>query len=416
MVFHGAQSSVAKSTTKAGSADRTNAAPGGARADETCTLVLQGGGALGAYQAGVYAAMHDQGLRPTWVAGVSIGAINAAIIAGNPPERRVQRLRDFWELVTSSYRFIRMPGDFGDTAREMLNESRAAMVAMLGVRGFFKPRIPPGPLQPPGTPGALSYYDTAPLEKTLTDLIDFDLVNTHDARHKVRLSIDAVNVVTGNSRHFDSARPDRCGVITPRHVMASGALPPGFPPVEIDGEFYWDGGLVSNTPLRYVLDEPWRRDVLVIQVDLFSARGDLPRNLNEVAERQKDIRYASRTRANTERVRREQALGAAARRLATKLPATLADDPDLAELTRMGSPAALTILHLIYRAEHYETQSKDYEFSRQTMLEHWRKGADDVATSFADARWRNRHCAAGGVNVLDLTSKRKLRHAPRVSA
>lgn len=370
---------------------------------ETCTLVLQGGGALGAYQAGVYEQMQAEGLRPAWVAGVSIGAINAAIIAGNPPERRLDRLHEFWDLVTSQLGLVTLPEQCGTEARELLNETRATVVAMVGVPGFFQPRLPPPLFQLPGTPGALSFYDTSPLAATLERLIDFDLVNTRDPHRKVRLSVGAVDVGTGNFRYFDSAQPDRDGPIGPRHVMASGALPPGFPPIEIDGRFYWDGGLVSNTPLQYVIDQPRGHDMLVLQVDLFSARGHMPRNLNEVTEREKDIRFASRTRLNTDRAARLQAVGAAARRLAAKLPAALADDPDLAELTRLGSPAALTIMHLIYRSKHYESQSKDYEFSRQTMQEHWRNGAADVRTSLAHPHWGARRRTPGGITVLDLT-------------
>ena len=378
--------------------------------EERCTLVLQGGGALGAYQAGVYEAMQAHGLQPTWVAGVSIGAINAAIIAGNPPERRVERLGEFWDGVSSYLKFFDLPKGLGNQAREMLNESRAAMVSLFGVPGFFTPRMPPAPMHMPGTIGALSYYDTTPLQHTLEKLIDFDLLNTQDPRHKVRLSVGAVNVSTGNFRYFDSAAPGKDGLIGPHHIMASGALPPGFPPVEIDGEFYWDGGLVSNTPLQYVIDQPRAHDMLVLQVDLFSARGRMPRNLSEVTEREKDIRFASRTRLNTDVVAQQQLMGAAARRLAAKLPAELADDPDLAQLVAVGSPAALTILHLIHRDKHYETQSKDYEFSRQTMREHWAAGRAAVQTSLASPQWAARSKAPAGINVLDLTPPAKIRN------
>lgn len=373
--------------------------------EELCTLVLQGGGALGAYQAGVYEAMDARGLRPDWVAGVSIGAINAAIIAGNPPERRVTRLREFWNGVSSQLQFIDIPENLGMEAREMLNESRAATAVVLGVPGFFTPRVPPAPFQRPGTRAALSYYDTTPLQATLERLIDFDLINTTDTRHQVRLSVGAVNVTTGNTCYFDSTDPNRRGPIEPRHIMASSALPPGFPPVEVDGEYYWDGGLVSNTPLQYVIDQPRTHDMLVLQVDLFSTRGRLPHNLNEVAERAKDIRFASRTRLNTELVAAKQKVSAAAHRLAAKLPPELAADPDLAELLVTGSPAAVTILHLIHRKERYETQSKDYEFSRQTMLEHWAAGQTDVHTSLTSPRWVARRRATPGITVLDLTPR-----------
>lgn len=377
---------------------------GGAK-NETCTLVLQGGGALGAYQAGVCEQLNLHGFRPNWVAGVSIGAINAAIIAGNPPERRIERLHEFWDLVTSRLGFIEMPRHYGIEAREVLNESRAALVAGFGAEGFFEPRFPPAGLYWPGMRGPVSYYDTTPLKATLERLIDFDLINTHDARHKVRLSVGAVNVTTGNYRYFDSAKPEECGPIDARHIMASGALPPGFPPIEIDGEFYWDGGLVSNTPLAYVISEPICDDMLVLQVDLFATRGDLPRNLSEVAARAKDIHYASRTRLNTDRVKALHDIGAAARRLAAKLPASFRDDPDLASLTGLCSPGSLTIMHLIYRSRNYETQSKDYEFSRQSMLEHWARGAADVKTSLEHPTWNARQRTPGSITVLDLTPK-----------
>nr|WP_279343685.1 patatin-like phospholipase family protein [Variovorax terrae] len=371
---------------------------------------MQGGGALGAYQAGVYEALDAHGLQPQWVAGISIGAINAALIAGNPPERRVARLREFWEGVSSNLLAPTLPRSYGIAARELFNESSAALVAALGVPGFFTPRVPPAPFQPAGTPGALSYYDTAPLEQTLERLVDFDLINSPDPRHRVRLSVGAVNVRTGNFVYFDSdgqdtvtPRSGRTRLIGPRHIMASGALPPGFAPVEIEGEHYWDGGLVSNTPLQYVLDQPLQHDMLVVQVDLFSARGPLPTNLSEVAGREKDIRFASRTRLNTDVIAQRQELTHAAQRLARKLPARFADDPDLRALLEAGSPAAITILHLIHRSKLYETQSKDYEFSRATVQEHWAAGVADVRRSLADEHWISRGRPAAGIRTLDLT-------------
>lgn len=389
-----------RAKTSAASESRPATAP-----KEACVLVLQGGGALGAYQAGVYEQMDAHELRPSWVAGVSIGAINSAIIAGNPPERRVERLHEFWDLVSSGLKFFSVPDAAGNEAREMVNESRAAIGATFGISGFFTPRFPPGPFQRPGTTGALSFYDTAPLKQTLERLIDFDLINTRDARHKVRLSVGAVNVTTGNYHYFDSAKPNESGRIDARHIMASGALPPGFPPIEIDGEYYWDGGVVSNTPLHYVLQNQAcdAGDQLVIQVDLFSARGALPRNLNEVAERLKDIRYSSRTRFNTDRMKHLHELGEAARRLADKLPASLRDDPDLAKLTGLCTPGALTIMHLIYRSEHHESQSKDYEFSRQSIRDRWNKGAADMRVSLEHPRCTSRKRAPGSITVLDLT-------------
>ncbi len=386
------------------SASRTAPARGAAH-PEQCALVLQGGGALGAYQAGVYEALAEHGVQPEWVAGVSIGAINAALIAGNPPGQRIARLREFWEGVSSQLLMPALPERFGVEARGLFNESSAALTTLLGVPGFFTPRFPPAPLQPAGTPGALSYYDTSPLLHTLERLIDFDLINAAPEHGKVRLSVGAVEIETGNSVYFDSADPTCTHPITARHVMASGALPPGFAPVEIDGRCYWDGGLVSNTPLQYVIDQPALQDMLVFQVDLFSARGALPRNLGEVAERAKDIQFASRTRMNTDLIAAQQKLAAAAQKLAGRLPPRFADDPDLQALLNAGSCNAVTVMHLIHRSKHYATQSKDYEFSRQTVREHWAAGRADVEASLADPRWAHRPRKQAGITVLDLVPR-----------
>src|SRR5436190_2460094 len=334
------------------------------RGGDECILVLQGGGALGAYQAGVFEALAAMNHTPDWVAGISIGAINAALIAGNPPERRVERLREFWQGVSSFPFAPSLPplADGVDGARDALNETSATIAMLFGVAGFFSPRVPAAPFQAPGTPAAISYYDTAPLRQSLERLVDFDLLNSG----AVRLSVGAVSVTRGNFCYFDT-RDRRLDV---RHIMASGALPPGFPPIEIDGEYYWDGGLVSNTPLQYVLDEPGRRPRLVFQVDLFAARGEMPATLGEASEREKDIRYSSRTRLNTTFELRRQATVQAAQRLLARLPPRLRDDPDAKLLAAIPCEASVDVVHLIYRSKHYESQSKDYEFSRASMLEH----------------------------------------------
>ena len=365
--------------------------------DEETILVLQGGGALGAYQAGVYEAMYQTaGLHGplNWVAGISIGAINAALIAGNPPERRVPRLREFWERVSSSQATPNYaPINFG---RDLLNDASANHSVVFGVPGFFAPRMPPAPFQPSGTPGAISYYDTEPLRRTLEELVDFKLLNSG----AVRLSVGAVNVRTGNFAYFDTAHHH----LDARHVMASGALPPGFAPVEIDGEHYWDGGIVSNTPLQYVLDQPGKKRRVVFQVDLFAARGALPATLAEVAEREKDIRFSSRTRLNTTNQLDRQVIAQAAQRLLKKLPASLRDDPDVRALSKVRCEAAVDVVHLIYRSKHYEGQSKDYEFSRLSMNEHWATGRADMSHTLHDPRWLNHRRSNHGVHVFDLTS------------
>ena len=368
------------------------------RAREECILVLQGGGALGAYQAGVFEALAAMNHTPDWVAGISIGAINAALIAGNPPERRVERLREFWQGVSSFPFAPSLPplADGVDGARDALNETSATIAMLFGVAGFFSPRVPAAPFQAPGTPAAISYYDTAPLRQSLERLVDFDLLNSG----AVRLSVGAVSVTRGNFCYFDT-RDRRLDV---RHIMASGALPPGFPPIEIDGEYYWDGGLVSNTPLQYVLDEPGRRPRLVFQVDLFAARGEMPATLGEASEREKDIRYSSRTRLNTTFELRRQATVQAAQRLLARLPARLRDDPDARLLAAIPCEASVDVVHLIYRSKHYESQSKDYEFSRASMLEHWAAGLADTQATLEDPRWLRRDRRDTGVHVFDLTS------------
>jgi len=356
-----------------------------------CILVLQGGGALGAYQAGAYEALCREAVAPNWIAGISIGAINAALIAGNPPERRVARLREFWETTTR----LGIPAVADVDARIALNHVNASMAALCGSPGFFTPRFPPPLLHAMGTPGALSVYDTAPLRSTLNRLVDFDLLNNGP----MRLSVGAVNVRTGNFAYFDTSEQR----VDARHIMASGALPPGFPPIEVDGEWYWDGGLVSNTPLQYVLDQPGTASRLVFQIDLFSCAGPMPGNLGQVAEREKDIRYSSRTRLNTTNALARHALAQAARRVTAKLPQALADDPDVQALRAASHEAAVTVVHLIYRRKPYESHHKDYEFSRVSMCEHWNAGNADVVQTLAHPEWKGRSAPRSGIHVFDLT-------------
>ena len=363
-------------------------------AGKECILVLQGGGALGAYQAGVFESLSKVYHEPTWVAGISIGSINAALICGNPAHARVEKLREFWDLVSSAQAPFALT--HGLSPREALNEASAAQVMLLGVPGFFKPRVPPAPMQLRGTLEAISYYNTEPLRETLERLVDFDRINSG----AVRLSVGAVNVRTGNFEYFDSAKQR----IDARHIMASGALPPGFAPVEIDGEHYWDGGLVSNTPLQYVLDQPSTHPRVVFQVDLFAATGALPGTLAEVTEREKDIRFSSRTRLNTTNELDRQVIAQAAKRLIAKLPPHLRDDPDVLALSKVRCDSAVDVVHLIYRSKHYESQSKDYEFSRLSMTEHWDSGRVDMAHTLHDPRWIQHEHSTTGVHVFDLTS------------
>ena len=351
----------------------------------TVALVLQGGGALGAYQAGVYEALEQAGRRPNWVAGISIGALNAAIIAGNAPERRVERLREFWQTICQPPLLPALPllpvGVSWPNAALTGMSSLAAWRAMTeGQAGFFVPRLPPAGLQLDPGPGSASYYDTAPLRATLERLVDFDRVN--DAR-AMRVSVGAVNVRTGNFAYFDNTQ----GTLRVEHFMASGALPPGFPAVEIDGEFYWDGGMVSNTPLYKVLAEGPGLDALVFQVDLWSAVGELPRDLAGVAARAKEIQFSSRTRLVTDYMRQTQEQQRLLHDLMALVPAARRQDEAYRRAEARASGALTNLVHLIYRNKPYEGHYKDYEFSANSMRQHWRSGLDDMRHTLEHPHW-----------------------------
>lgn len=368
---------------------------------ESVALLLQGGGALGAYQAGVYEAVLAHGIRPTWIAGISIGSINAAIIAGNPPEDGVARLRAFWELVSDA-------GDGGvgdffgglvssDAARGWVNQFAAGQVMTRGVPGFFGPRFRPPYLATSGTPAATSWYDTGALKATLDEFVDFHRINARETR----FSVGAVNVRTGNFAYFDNATD----TIRAEHIMASGALPPALPAIEIDGDFYWDGGMVSNTPLDWVLSARSDLDTLVLQVDLWSARGELPRDLAEVAVRMKEIQFSSRTRAATAAFRHAQELRAAFEDLRRRLPDDLAMTDGVRLLAAESDPAVFNIVQLVYRSPTYEGQSKDYEFSRRTMRDHWAAGHRDATKTLSHPEVLTPPATPFGVAVFDFTSK-----------
>ena len=367
---------------------------------ECVTLLLQGGGALGAYQGGVYEALAEANIHPDWIAGISIGAINAAIIAGNPANSRVDRLREFWTHVTSSAPWDWSGNPFRDLAqsddtRNLLNQMSANLAVACGATGFFSARAVMPWLQPGGALGATSFYDTSDLKHTLERLVDFDRLNAG----MTRFSAGAVNVRTGNFVYFDSSTHK----ITPEHVMASGALPPGFPAVEIDGEHYWDGGLVSNTPLQWVIEsDPRRQDTLAFQVDLWSSQGALPRNLAEVATRHKEIQFSSRTRASTGQFKNVHRVQRALDALLRRLPADFEENDDLKILKSVASDKVYNIIHLIYRAQNYEGHSKDYEFSRLSMQDHWRAGYHDAVRTLRHPEVLARPTSLDGVFTFDL--------------
>jgi NTE family protein len=374
--------------------------PGGHPPFECIALLLQGGGALGSYQAGVYEALAEADLHPDWVAGISIGAINSAIIAGNAPGERVAKLRAFWDAITANplLDWAAAADAFtpkGDLARGLFNQMSAAWALIGGAASFFALRQPAPWLHPNGALEATSFYETKLLKATLERLVDFDRINAGE----MRFSVGAVNVRTGNFAYFDN----ETHTIRPEHVLASGSLPPGFPAVEIEGEYYWDGGLISNTPLQWVVDSGPRHDTLAFQVDLWSARGEFPGNLAEVETRRKEIQYSSRTRASTNQFKRLQRARCAVSSLLRKLPDELRDSEDAKFLRSIADDHKVyNIVHLIYRSKHYEGHSKDYEFSRLTMQEHWRAGYFDALRTLRHPEVLERPTNLEGVFTFDL--------------
>ena len=379
-----------ESTSRGNPADPDLARPAGLPFD-TVALVLQGGGALGAYQAGVCQGLAAAGIEPNWIAGISIGALNTAIIAGNPPETRIDRLREFWETICRpayAWPFAEITQAWvesgGAQARRAFSAFEAWRAMVEGQQAFFVPRgLAPwlGTAQPVDE---ASFYDTSQLKATLERFVDFDRINAGP----IRVSAGAVNVRTGNFEYFDNTVGRWKRRLRAEHFMASGALPPAFPAVEIEGEYYWDGGLVSNTPLAHVLEAVPRRDTLVFQVDLWSAVGVLPRNVYEVQERIKDIQYSSRTRAVTDGQHAAQTYRRLLRELLDRLPPEAdADDALRRQAQALACSRQYAVIHLIYRDKEWEGLAKDYEFSPQTMHEHWASGLADIERTLQHRSW-----------------------------
>jgi NTE family protein len=366
--------------------------------DKKVGLVLQGGGALGSYQAGVYEALASSEYPPDWVAGISIGAINAAIIAGNAPEHRVERLRNFWKDITATTEM--WPSAPAGPLAAWRNRASAMTALMLGQPGFFTPRSPPLWFS---FDKCVSYYLTSALKTTLERLVDFDRIN---GASDMRLSVGAVNVRTADFAYFDSEKI----AIRPEHIMASGALPPGFPPVEIDGEQYWDGGLFSNTPLQYMVDYYPRRSRLVFQVDLFPAHGHLPSNLDEVNEREKDVRYSSRTRLTTETLREKHDVRHAINELHKLLPPDIANTEQAKRLYEYGCVTEMDVVQLIYRPIEPQGALKDFEFSRSTMEARWRQGLSDARSALQASPWLAPMPRDLGVRVFDVMHDMLITH------
>ncbi|GMO39403.1 MULTISPECIES: DUF3734 domain-containing protein [Bradyrhizobium] len=338
-------------------------------------LVLQGGGALGSYQAGVYQALHEAGIEPDWVIGTSIGAINASLIAGNVPEQRLARLKEFWKRMEQTLVWT-LGGAFPD-----FNERLAYWSTVTGgIRGFFRPNplAHAGDSYPLGADNA-GYYSTAPLEKTLSELVDFDLAN----RCAPRLTVGAAHVGTSEMRYFDS----RNGELTVKHVMASGALPPAFPAVRIDGELYWDGGILSNTPTEAVFDDNPRRDSLIFSVHLWNPVGAEPNTIAEVLNRHKDVQYSSRISSQIARQQQAHRLRHVINQLAARLPESERSDPAVRELMSYGCPTRMHVVRLLAPQLERETHTKDIDFSPSGITRRWHAGYAHTRSVLARKPW-----------------------------
>jgi len=364
-------------------------------------LVLQGGGALGAYQVGVYEALAESGIEPDWVVGTSIGAINAALIAGSPKGERVARLREFWKRVEHGPSFANlMPAWMSAAARN-------AAAVTSGVPAFFKPQPAAFMSQHlPLGPDAAGYYTTQPLMETLSDLVDFDQLNSGD----VRLTVGASNVRTSEMVYFDSRNME----INVRHIMASGALPPAFPAVRIDGELYWDGGILSNTPVEVVFDDNPRRNSLVLAVHIWNPHGPEPRSIWEVLNRQKDLTYSSRSNTHIARQRQLHRMRHIIAELGKMVPDCAAKDKAVAELKSYGCTTTMHVVRLLAPALQYEDHSKDIDFSPDGIRQRREAGYRHTMDTIEQAPWRGKfnplegfilHEACGGEMVETLAAR-----------
>ncbi len=361
--------------------------------DRQIVLVLQGGGALGAYHAGVYHALHEHGVEPDWIIGTSIGAINASLIAGNPRDRRLDALKAFWQRMAYKPPFA-VPAWTG------LPDTLAYWQTLLrGIPDFFKPN--PGAFLGTHVPlGAdhAGFYSTQPLEQTLLELVDFDLLNAC----KPRLTVGAAHVRTSVMKYFDS----RDGAIGVKHILASGALPPAFPAVRIDGELYWDGGILSNTPTEAIFDDNPRRNSLIFAAHLWNPVGGEPRTIWEVLNRHKDIQYSSRVSTHVARQRQMHRLRHIINDLARLLPEDARKRPEIRELTAYGCPTTMHVVRLLAPQIENENHTKDVDFSPSSLRQRWESGYANTARALEQAPWESEFDPLEGVilheNVIEM--------------
>ena len=350
-------------------------------------LVLQGGGALGAYQVGVYQALHEAGVEPHWVIGTSIGAINGAIIAGNEAGKRLEQLTRFWDMVQS-----KRHGDLASFWPALTGTLSNLGTYTRGIDGFFKPN----PQAAWGVNAQLgvenaSFYTTAPLRDTLTDLVDFKYIN---AKH-TRLTLGAVNVRSGEMHYFDNRETK----LKAEHVMASGALPPAFPAVRIGGSSYWDGGIYSNTPIEAVLDDKPRRDSLIFSANMWHPQGPEPETISQVLARQKDIQYASRANSHIMRQQQIHRMRHIIRELSLHIPEPQHNDPEVRKLMAYGCATVMHVVPLLAPRVEGEDYTKDIDFTPVGVRTRWQAGYTDAKRTLEQACWRQAVDAIDGVIV-----------------
>jgi NTE family protein len=354
-------------------------------------LVLQGGGALGAYQVGVYQALHEAGVEPDWIIGTSIGAINASLIAGNEPANRLQRLKEFWSRMEQKSIWNLTPAWTG-----VPGALAYWSTIMGGIPGFFEANLPAffGPHVPLG-PDAAGFYSTMPLRKTLDELVDFNLVN----RCKTRLTVGAANVRTSMMRYFDSREAPICA----DHIMASGALPPAFPAVKIGGEHYWDGGILSNTPTEVIFDDNPRRNSLIFAVHLWNPEGQVPTTILEILNRQKDVQYSSRIASHITRQQQAHKLRHVINQLVRQLPDDIRNTAAVRELAGYGCPTQMHVIRLLAPQLDAENHTKDIDFSPSGIRMRWECGYDATRRALARAAWQGEFDPLEGV-ILHQTN------------
>ena len=357
------------------------------KANGQVVLVLQGGGALGAYQVGVYQALHEAGVEPDWIIGTSIGAINAGIIAGNEPPDRLTKLDEFWKRIERPDPWPFVPAWTGFTGFSEMWSYWSTLVG--GVPAFFTPNLPAfsGAHIPLGD--SVAFYSTAPLRETLAELVDCSVID----RGKPRLTVGAANVRTSKMHYFDSRRSG----ITIEQIMASGALPPAFPAVYIDGEFYWDGGVLSNTPIEVIFDEEPRRNSLIFGVQLWQPNGPAPQSIWEVLNRQKDIQFSSRVVSHVTRQQQSHRLRHVISQLVRLFPDDVRRGEAVRELARYGCVTQMHLVPLLAPRLENENHMKDIDFSPSGIGMRREAGYQAAMRALERAPWRGEFDPIEGV-------------------